>query len=80
MAEQARRIDHETTTAHPPPLRIVEPPPEPAAATGLPDPATTARALGLCVAEVLTGAREVDSIARWISDDVQRHLQQRAAV
>ncbi|WIB41498.1 Rv3235 family protein [Curtobacterium sp. MCLR17_058] len=80
MAEQARRIDHETTTAHPPPLRIVEPAPEPAVATGPPDPATTARALGLCVAEVLTGAREVDSIARWISDDVQRHLQQRAAV
>ncbi|MCS6557880.1 Rv3235 family protein [Curtobacterium flaccumfaciens] len=80
MAEQARRIDHETTTAHPPPLRIVEPAPEPATVTGLPDPATTARALGLCVAEVLTGAREVDSIARWISDDVQRHLQQRAAV
>ena len=79
MAEQARRIDHETTTAHPPPLRIVEPAPEPAV-TGLADPATTARALGLCVAEVLTGAREVDSIARWISDDVQRHLQQRAAV
>ncbi|MBF4594209.1 Rv3235 family protein [Curtobacterium flaccumfaciens] len=79
MAEQARRIDHETTTAHPPPLRIVEPAPEPAV-TGLADPAPTARALGLCVAEVLTGAREVDSIARWISDDVQRHLQQRAAV
>lgn len=48
--------------------------------SGPPDPAETARALGLCVAEVLTGSREVDSIARWITDDVHRHLQQRAAV
>ncbi|WP_214543583.1 Rv3235 family protein [Curtobacterium aurantiacum] len=80
MAEQARRIEDATTTVHPPPLRIVEPDPDPVEETGPPDPATTARALGLCVAEVLTGAREVDSIARWISDDVQRHLQQRAAV
>ncbi|QCR43859.1 3-hydroxyacyl-CoA dehydrogenase [Curtobacterium sp. SGAir0471] len=45
-----------------------------------PDVADTARALGLCVVEVLTGGREVDSIARWITDDVQRHLLQRAAV
>ncbi|TCK59744.1 Rv3235 family protein [Curtobacterium sp. PhB136] len=45
----------------------------------LPDPAETARALALCVAEILSGAREVDSIARWITEDVQRHLQQRAA-
>ncbi|WIE74594.1 Rv3235 family protein [Curtobacterium sp. MCSS17_007] len=45
-----------------------------------PDVATIARALGLCVVEVLTGGREVDSIARWITEDVQRHLLQRAAV
>ncbi len=45
----------------------------------LDDPAVTAKALALCVAEILTGAREVDSIARWITEDVHRHLQQRAA-
>lgn len=45
----------------------------------VPDPEETARALALCVAEILSGAREVDSIARWITEDVQRHLQQRAA-
>ncbi|MFS0730932.1 Rv3235 family protein [Curtobacterium sp. 1P10AnD] len=50
---------------------------EPAA---LPDPEETARALALCVVEILSGAREVDSIARWITEDVHRHLQQRAAV
>ncbi len=44
------------------------------------DAATTARALGLCVVEVLTGGREVDSIARWITDDVHRHLLHRAAI
>ncbi|MGY2900868.1 hypothetical protein ACVKXF_003529 [Curtobacterium sp. PvP017] len=80
MAEQARRIDHTTTTAHAPPLTIVRPPPAEEPVSGPPDPAETARALGLCVAEVLTGSREVDSIARWITDDVHRHLQQRAAV
>ncbi|KTR03743.1 hypothetical protein NS184_13215 [Curtobacterium luteum] len=46
----------------------------------LPDPSDTARALALCVVEILSGAREVDSVARWISDDVHRHLQQRAAL
>ncbi len=50
------------------------------AAPPTPDVADTARALGLCVVEVLTGGREVDSIARWITEDVQRHLLQRAAV
>jgi len=45
----------------------------------LPDPAVTAQALALCVAEILTGARDVESIARWITEDVQRHLHQRAA-
>ena len=61
-------------------LAPVDPVPIAETATGPPDPADTARALGLCVAEILTGAREVDSIARWITDDVQRHLQQRSAV
>jgi hypothetical protein len=46
----------------------------------LPDPGETARSLALCVAEILTGAREVDTIARWITEEVHRHLQQRAAI
>jgi len=71
VAERARRIDdaaREDETAH---LTVVPPP------TDVED---TARAIGLCVAEILTGAREVDSIARWITDEVHRHLQQRAVV
>ncbi|WP_146236815.1 Rv3235 family protein [Curtobacterium sp. MCBD17_030] len=47
---------------------------------GLPDPGETARSLALCVAEILTGAREVETISRWITEEVQRHLQHRAAV
>ncbi|PZF53346.1 3-hydroxyacyl-CoA dehydrogenase [Curtobacterium sp. MCSS17_008] len=54
--------------------------PHPSDDDGQPDVATIARALGLCVVEVLTGGREVDSIARWITEDVQRHLLQRAAL
>lgn len=61
----------------PPPAEPEEPEPPEDHARIVED---TARALGLCVAEILTGAREVDSIARWITDDVHRHLQQRAAL
>jgi hypothetical protein len=50
------------------------------AVSDLPDPGETARSLALCVAEILTGAREVDTISRWITDEVHRHLQHRAAV
>lgn len=71
MAEEARRIDDAGPTTEPTRLAAVPPPT---------DAHDTARALGLCVAEILTGAREVDSIARWITDDVHRHLQQRSAV
>lgn len=71
MAEQARRVGDVAGRVEPPRLTVVPPPN---------DVEETARALGLCVAEILTGAREVDSIARWITDEVHRHLQQRAAI
>lgn len=71
MAEEARRIDDPGPGSATTELAVVAP------ATDVHD---TARALGLCVAEILTGAREVDSIARWITDEVHRHLQQRAAI
>ncbi|WFR66508.1 Rv3235 family protein [Curtobacterium flaccumfaciens] len=71
MAEEARRIDDANGAPQAARLSVVPPP------TDVED---TARALGLCVTEILTGAREVDSIARWITDEVHRHLQQRAAV
>jgi hypothetical protein len=77
VAREARRIDDDlgesTGPEHTAVERYAEGPPP------LPDPAETAQALALCVAEILTGARDVESIARWITDDVQRHLHQRAA-
>jgi hypothetical protein len=61
-------------TPAPVPVPVVRDPPS------LADPADVARSLALCVAEILSGAREVDTVARWITDDVHRHLQHRAAV
>ncbi|MFZ7089040.1 Rv3235 family protein [Curtobacterium sp. RRHDQ10] len=46
----------------------------------LPDPTQIARDLARCVVEVLAGARELDQIARWLSEDVQRNLQQRVSI
>jgi hypothetical protein len=71
VAEEARRIDDAGPRSEIARLAAVPPP------TDVHD---AARALGLCVVEILTGAREVDSIARWITDDVHRHLQQRAGI
>jgi hypothetical protein len=45
-----------------------------------PDLETLARGLALCVAEIMAGARELDTIARWITEDVYRHLVQRVHV
>lgn len=70
MAEDARRVDGPAAIEGPGSPAVPAPP----------DAHDTARALGLCIAEILTGSREVDSVARWITDEVHRHLQQRAAV
>jgi Family of unknown function (DUF6459) len=40
----------------------------------LPDPEPLLVNLTRCVIEVLAGARELDQIARWVSDDVYAHL------
>jgi hypothetical protein len=79
VAREAQRIDDDARKVEAQAVVPVAPPDPGADDTALADPADTARALALCVAEILTGAREVDSIARWITDDVHRHLQQRAA-
>lgn len=75
VAREARRIDDDAEST----VRTPTAPPDGAVAAGPGDPDVTARALALCVAEILTGSREVDSIARWITEDVHRHLQHRAA-
>ncbi|WP_144763727.1 Rv3235 family protein [Curtobacterium sp. 9128] len=81
-AVEQRTVDRETSERETFEQRALEPatgPHLPEAATTGTDAEETARALALCVAEILSGAREVDSITRWVTDDVQRHLQQRAA-
>jgi hypothetical protein len=41
---------------------------------GLPDPSTLLLNLARCVVEVLAGARGLDQLSRWVTDDVYRHL------
>ncbi|PPF87869.1 3-hydroxyacyl-CoA dehydrogenase [Subtercola sp. Z020] len=42
--------------------------------------ATFLESLTLCVMEVLAGVRDLDQVARWVSDDVYRHLTQRVVL
>lgn len=46
----------------------------------LPDPATLVSNLSLCVIEVLAGARDLNQLSRWLSDEVYRHLRLRVAL
>jgi hypothetical protein len=49
-------------------------------ADALPDPSTLVSNLSLCVIEVLAGARDLNQLARWVSDEVFRHLRLRVAL
>ena len=46
----------------------------------LPDPRPLLENLTRCVVEILAGARELEQIARWVSDDVYRHLLKRVVI
>ncbi len=46
----------------------------------LPDPVPLLHNLTRCVIEILAGARELEQIARWVSDDVHRHLLKRVVI
>jgi Family of unknown function (DUF6459) len=50
---------------------------QPASRADLPDPEPLLINLTRCVIEILGGARELDQIARWVSDAVYRHLLKR---
>ncbi|WP_198414502.1 Rv3235 family protein [Cryobacterium sp. Sr8] len=47
---------------------------QPSPRNQLPDPEPLVINLTRCVIEVLAGARELDQLARWVTDDVYRHL------
>jgi len=46
----------------------------------LPDPKPLLENLTRCVIEILAGARDLEQIARWVSDDVYRHLLKRVVI
>ncbi|KQP97676.1 3-hydroxyacyl-CoA dehydrogenase [Rathayibacter sp. Leaf185] len=50
---------------------------QPTTRAELPDPEPILERLTLLVIEILEGSREIDQIARWLTDDVYRHLQKR---
>lgn len=90
MPEQSARVlDTEpvparraTVLAPVPPVpmadQVREPSTDGAGADELPDPAPLGENLARCVLEVLAGVRDVDQLARWLSEDVYRHLLRRA--
>ncbi|MEC5184335.1 hypothetical protein RCH12_001800 [Cryobacterium sp. MP_3.1] len=53
---------------------------QPTSRAVLPDPEPLLINLTRCVIEVLAGARELDQLARWVSDDVYRHLLKRVVL
>ena len=53
---------------------------QPSRREALPDPAPLLENLTRCVIEILAGARELEQIARWVSDDVYRHLLKRVVI
>ena len=53
---------------------------QPSPRAALPDPEPLLINLTRCVIEVLAGARELDQLARWVSDDVYRHLLKRVVL
>lgn len=46
----------------------------------LPEPDPLLRNLTVCVIEVLAGARDLDQLARWVTDDVYRTLTKRVVL
>jgi hypothetical protein len=53
---------------------------QPCSSQDLPPSGPLLENLTRCVIEILAGARELDQIARWVSDDVYRHLLKRVVL
>lgn len=54
--------------------------PQPTSSESLPDPKVLAENLARCVLEILSGARDLEQIARWVTDEVYRVLLTRVHV
>ena len=53
---------------------------QPASTATLPNPAPLLENLTRCAVEILAGARDLEQIARWVSDDVYRQLRKRVVL
>lgn len=53
---------------------------QPTSSDELPDPAPLIVNLTRCVVEILAGARDLEQISRWVTDDVYRHLLKRVVL
>lgn len=53
---------------------------QPTSTLDLPDPRPLVENLTRCVIEILAGARELEQVARWVTDDVYRTLLTRASI
>ena len=53
---------------------------QPTSTADLPDPRPLIENLTRCVIEILAGARDLDQVARWVTDDVYRTLLSRASI
>lgn len=54
--------------------------PQPSGRDALPNPEPLLENLTRCVIEILAGVRDLDQIARWVTDDVYRHLLKRVVL
>ncbi|MCY7413281.1 MAG: Rv3235 family protein [Salinibacterium sp.] len=53
---------------------------QPTSTASLPAPDPLVENLTRCVIEILAGARELEQISRWVTDDVYRHLLKRVVL
>jgi hypothetical protein len=53
---------------------------QPASRSVLPNPEPLLENLTRCVIEILAGARDLEQISRWVTDDVYRHLLKRVVL
>lgn len=53
---------------------------QPTSTSSLPDPGPLIENLARCVIEILAGARDIEQIARWVTDDVHRHVLRRVVL
>ena len=53
---------------------------QPSERSDLPDPQPLLENLTRCVIEILAGARDLEQISRWVTDDVYRHLLKRVVL